>query len=255
MGNASKIILIVLAVLVVLGLGSVLMGSDTHTSTESDAEPTIHDYKLHYDNVKPITSVIELSKIESKSSTYAFFEATSGAYAEPAYSRSVSENVLIEIDISKMKLANDSLIDDSADKDSKEGNVYNTSHLKKDLKKLIKNNKHPASLQLYDKEYNVASLDNLKVSLKGDVLTVKGSYSNTSEYYTEYERSNYLTTKFNGDDFALNNDFDNVKTAVLSISGSIDDSDSNRTVDILIGTGNMKVSSSLSTDFKSTYDK
>jgi hypothetical protein len=254
MGKASKIILLVLAAIVVLGVGSLLMGSD-NTPEVSDEDAVYNDYNLHYDNVKPVSAIIELSKIESKSGTYGFFYET-GDYAEPAYSRSVSENVLIEIDISKMKLANDSLIDDSKDKSTKNGNVYNMSHFKKDLKKLLKTYKYPASLELYDKKgHYIASVGNLKVSLKGNVLTVKGSYSNTSEYYTEYERSNHLTTKFEGDEFALNDDFHNVKKARLSISGNVDDRESNRTVNIDIDTKNLKVSSSVSTDFKSTYDK
>ena len=256
MGNASKIIIIVIVVVVVFGLGSIFMGSHDDTSTdENDIESVYQDYNLHYDKVKPVSSVIELSKNEGKSSTYGFFDSHTGKYAEPAYSRSVSEYVLIKIDISKMKLANDSYIDDSADKDTKNGNVYNQSHLKKDLKKMLKKNKYPASLLLFDKKGNtLASIDNVKVSLDGNMLTAKYTYTNTSEYYTEYERNNYLTTKFNGDDFAMNDDFHNVKNAKLSIYGSVDDKDSNRTVSIDIDTKNLKVTSSVSTDFKSTYN-
>ena len=256
MGNASKIILVVLAVIVVLGLGSFLMGSGDDTSTvESDVEPVYNDYKLSYDKVKPVSSLIEFTKTESKSTTYGFFDQYSGEYAEPAYSRSVSENVLIKIDISKMKLANDSYIDDSGDKDTKDGNVYNMSHLKKDLKKILKKGGYSSYLELYDKKgHYIASTDKVKLSLDGNILTAKYSYSNTSEYYTEYERGNHLTTKFKGDDFAMNDNFHNVKKAVFSFDGDVDDRDSNRTVSIEIDTKNLKVSSSVSTNFKSTYN-
>lgn len=257
MGNASKIILVVLAVIVVLGLGSFFMGShDDNSTVESDVEPVYNDYKLNYEKVKPVSSLIELTKTESKSTTYGFFDSYTGDYAEPAYSRSVSEHVLIKIDISKMKLANDSYIDDSADKDTKDGNVYNMSHLKKDLKKILKKKDYSAYLNLYDKKGNyMASTGHLKISLKGNILTAKYSYSNTSEYYTEYERNNQLTTKFKGDEFAMNNDFHNVKKAILRFDGNVDDRDSSRTVSIEIETKNLKVSSGVSTNFKSTYDK
>lgn len=257
MGNASKIILVVLAVIVVLGLGSFLMGSHDDTSTvESDVEPMYNNYKLNYEKVKPVSSLIELSKTESKSSTYGFFEQYTGKYAEPAYSRSVSEHVLIKIDVSKMKLDNGSYIDDSGDKDTKDGNVYNMSNFKKDLKKILKNKDYSAYLDLYDKKGNdIASIGDLKISLKGNILTAKYSYSNTSKYYTEYERNNQLTNKFHGDYFAMNDNFHNVKKAVFRFDGDVDDRDSNRTVSIEIETKNLKVSSDVSTNFKSTYDK
>ena len=258
MGNASKIIFVVLAVIVVLGLGSFFMGSHDEPSTvESDVDPPVYnDYELNYNKVEPVSSLIELSKSESKSTSYGFFDQYTGEYAEPAYSRSVSEYVLIEIDVSKMKLGNDSYIDDSGDKDTKDGNVYNMSHFKKDLKKILKKKDYSAYLTLYDKKGNyIASTDNLKLSMNGNILTAKYSYSNTSEYYTEYERNNQLTTKFKGDNFAMNDNFHNVKKAVFRFDGNVDDRDSDRTVNIEIETKNLKVSSSVSTNFKSTYDK
>lgn len=256
MGNVSKVIIVILAVAVIFGLGSFLMGSHDDTSTVEDGiNPVYNDYELHYEKVKPVSSVIELTKTESKSSSYGFFDSYTGEYAEPAYSRFVSEYVMINIDISKMKLSNDSYIDDSSDKDTKDGNIYNQSHFKKDLKKILKKNKYPGYITLYDKKGNsIATIDDVKVSLNGNILTAEYSYTNTSEYYTEYERNNYLSTKFNGDDFAMNDNFHNVKKAKLNIYGSVDDRDSNRTVIIDIGTKNMKVTSSVSTNFKSTYD-
>lgn len=256
MGNTSKIILVVFAVVLVLGVGQLFMGSSNYAALfEMGTDSASNDYNLHYDNVKPISSVIELTKTESKSDTFAFYYPNTNTYAEPAYSRYVSEYVYIEIDTSKMKLANDSYIDDSAGKSAKDGNIYNKSHFKKDLKAMLKHDKYPASLALYDKNGNqIASISDLEVSLDGNVLTAEYSYTNTSQYYTEYERGNHLTTKFKGDSFAMNDDFHNVKKAKLTISGSTDDRDSNRTVEININTKNLEVSSSVSTDFVSTYD-
>lgn len=244
--------------IVVFGIASLFMGGSTTDDTATDetyTESECNDYILHYDKVKPISSVIELAKTESISDAFAYYYPNTDTYAEPAYSRSVSEYVYIEIDTSKMKLANDSHIDDSDGKSTKDGNVYNKSHFKKDLKAILKNDKYPATLQLYDKNGDwVASISRLEVSLDGNVLTAQYSYSNTSDYYTEYERGNHLTTKFAGDDFALNDNFHNVKKAKLMISGSTDDRDSNRTVEIDIDTKNLEVSSSVSTNFVSTYD-
>lgn len=255
MGTGSKI-LAILAVIVILFVGFGLLNNGSDDTTTVDIESAYTDYNLHYDNVKPVSSAIEIAKTESKSSTYGYFYENTGQYAEPAYSRSVSEYALIEIDISKMKLANDSYIDDSAGKNTKDGNVYNMSHFKKDLKSLLKQYKYPGSILLYDKHGDmIGSIDKVKVSLKGNILTAKYSYSNTSDYYTEYERDNYLTTKkFDGDDFAMNDDFHKVKKAKLTITGNTDDRDSNRTVNIDIDTKNLKVTSDVSTDFKSTYN-
>jgi hypothetical protein len=262
MDKGMKICLAVVAVFVVavLGLGFLNNGSDDTSDITSDFESNVesayNDYNLHFDNVKPVSSALEFSKNEAKSTTYGYFDSVTGEYAEPAYSRSVSEYALIEIDISKMKLSNDSYVDDSAGKNTKDGNIYNQSHLKKDIKSILKGDKYPASLTLYDKHGNViATLTKVKVSLDGNILTAKYSFSGTSDYYTEYERNNQLSTKFDADSFATNDDFHEIKKAKLSISGSTDDRDSNRTVSIDIDTKNLKVSSSVSTNFKSTYDK
>ena len=128
------------------------------------------------------------------------------------------------MDLSKIKLTNNSVTEYSVffgDPD-----VYNTTNLVDDLSTLIKSDDVSISLDCYDKKDNFErsyDQNDLKVSVKDGILTLKFSDSNTSDFHTKYSHDVHLDH------------------ARVKISGLLNSTDYSRPVDFYLVSEDMPI--------------
>lgn len=181
-------------------------------------------FEINEEDIPVKSSNIDITDQQTKSSSYAYFYESTGEYAEAAYTTYTAEDILVKMDLSKIKLTNNSVTEYSVffgDPD-----VYNTTNLVDDLSTLIKSDDVSISLDCYDKKDNFErsyDQNDLKVSVKDGILTLKFSDSSTSDFHTKYDHDVHLDH------------------ARVKISGLLNSTDYSRPVDFYLVSEDMPI--------------